>query len=58
MLGGGLTVIVKIAVDENPGVFVAVHVTVVVPTLKKLPEGKSHVGPEITPSGSVAVTCE
>ena len=38
ILGGGFTVIVKVAVDENPGVLVAVHVIVVVPTLKKLPE--------------------
>ena len=38
ILGGGFTVTVKVSVDTNPGVLVAVQVTVVVPTLKKLPD--------------------
>ena len=39
-----------------PAASVAVHVTVVVPTGNAEPEAGEQVGPEVTPTSSVAVT--
>ena len=49
------TVTVKLAVPEFPAASVAVHVTVVVPSGNVEPEDGEQVGPEVTPTLSVAL---
>jgi hypothetical protein len=51
-----MTVTVKLAVPVLPAASDAVQVTVVVPTEKLEPEDGEQVGPEVTPTLSVAVT--
>jgi hypothetical protein len=50
-----MTVKVKLAVPTFPAASVAVHVTVVLPIGKLEPEDGEQVGPEVTPTLSVAV---
>ena len=50
---------VTLTVNESlamfPAASIAVHVTVVLPTLKNVPDSGLHVGPEVIPTLSVAV---
>ena len=62
MVGGvtsvNVTVIVNVAEPVFPSPSVALHVTVVGPTAKLVPDAMSHVGPLATLTLSVAVTPE
>ena len=51
-----MTYTVKAAVSVFPASSDAVHVTIVGPTENVEPEAGEHVGPEVTPTSSVAVT--
>ena len=53
-----VTVTVNVAEPTFPALSVALHVTVVVPTEKLVPDAMSHVGPLATLTLSVAVTPE
>ena len=62
MVGGvmsvNVTVTVNVAEPTFPALSVALHVMVVVPTAKLVPDAMSHVGPLATLTLSVAVTSE
>ena len=62
MVGGvtsvNVTVTVNVAEPTFPALSVALHIIVVVPTAKLVPDAMSHVGPLATLTLSVAVTPE